>query len=144
MLTKIDVEVITGLMFLSTYVLVITMAWRGNFPSVDQLLELSTLFNAKGGIIMALWVAWIFTLMLTVGFGMWVIVRGVDPQHTVVTVIFGMLISQAFGGVNGVLFKTMTGEDPKINGKSSVATTSTLSTTSTTTTPDPATPEVKS
>lgn len=122
MLTKADVEVMLAIIYLSGFIVTLVMVWKKSYPSVEQLLQLSTLFNTKGGIIMSLWIAWVMTLLLTVGFGAWVIVRGVDPQHTVVTVIFGMLISQAFGGVCGVLFKTMTGEDPKIVPSNSVST----------------------
>jgi len=115
-ITKVDVYVILAVFYCSISVTVWVLIARDKIPSVDTLAELAALFNTKGGIIMFLWMAWLGTLTSTLGFGVWVIVKGVNPQHMVVTVLLGMLISQAFGNVNGALFKTMTGEEPSRNG----------------------------
>ena len=74
--------------------------------------ELATVFNTKGGIVFVLLFMWLFTLCGTVSFGIWIIAKGIDPQHTIVVTILGMLVSQAFGNVNGALFTAFKGEDP--------------------------------
>jgi hypothetical protein len=84
-----------------------------NLPTVQDIQELATVFSTKGGFILALLVMWFVTLFGTVSFGIWVIVKGVDPQHAVVVTILGMLVSQAFGNVNGSLFTSFKGDDPK-------------------------------
>jgi hypothetical protein len=110
---KIDVYIIVGTVFVSVVALLTLLIWYRRFPTVQTLTEISSLFNTKGGIIMVLWLAWWLTLFTTLSFGIWVIVKGVDPQHGVVITLLAMLSSQAFGNVNGALFKTMTGEDVK-------------------------------
>lgn len=114
-LDRLDIYIALAAVIVTVVIITaITAAFKGKFPSVETLQELATLFNTKGGIVILLVTMWWFTLVSTVCFGIWVIVKGVDPQHAVVVTILGMLISQAFGNVNGALFKTMTGEDPKM------------------------------
>lgn len=100
-------------MFILFAVITTVAAFRGKLPSVQTLQNLATLFNTKGGVVVLLVMMWWFTLMGTVSFGIWVIAKGIDPQHTVVVTILGMLISQAFGNVNGSLFTMFKGDDPK-------------------------------
>ena len=85
--------------------------------------ELVTVFNTKGGIVFVLLIMWFITLSGTVAFGIWVISKGIDPQHAIVITILGMLVSQAFGNVNGALFTAFKGEDPQpLSGMSSTYT----------------------
>jgi hypothetical protein len=128
--TRVELDILLISTFLAVFGLLTFMAWKRSFPSVEQVTAFATLFNTPGGIIMFLWAAWVGTLTITVFFGVWVIRVGIDPQHQVVTIILGMLISQAFGNVNGALFKTMTGEKPA--PPSNTTTTSTSSTSNTT------------
>lgn len=100
-------------LFTLVAVATIVAAFKGRMPSVQTLQNLATLFNTKGGVVVLLVFMWWFTLVGTVSFGIWVIAKGIDPQHTVVVTILGMLISQAFGNVNGSLFTMFKGEDPK-------------------------------
>ncbi len=113
MFDKLDVYLIAGTFILTISMIVfMAMLWR-RAPSVESLEALASIFNTKGGIIMFLWLAWWVTMFLVIGFGSWVIIKGVDPQHAVVITIMGMLVSNAFGNVSGALFKTMTGEEPR-------------------------------
>jgi len=107
-----DVYGLVILAWISTFGLTMFLAARKQLPTLAAIQDFSSIFNTKGGIIMLLTSLWILTLTLQVGLGVWVIIRGVDPQHTVVTVLFAMLSGQAFGNVNGALFKRMTGEEP--------------------------------
>ena len=113
MIDKLDIYLIAGTLLLATFGFAFVMLWQKRYPSVETLEALASIFNTKGGIIMFLWLAWWLTLLITICFGTWVIVKGVDPQHGVVITILGMLVAQAFGNVNGALFKTMTGEEPR-------------------------------
>lgn len=103
-------------------------ACRVKFPDPHVLQSYATVTNTKGGIILILLSLWIGTLLLTLGFGTWIIIRGVDPQHATVITILAMLTGTAFGNVNGALFKTMTGEDPKPPTTEVVETKKTIST----------------
>jgi hypothetical protein len=129
---KLDVYIIVATaLFVLFAVATISAAFRGKLPSVQTLQNLATLFNTKGGIIILLVMMWWCTLAGTVSFCVWVVAKGIDPQHPVVVMVLGMLISQAFGNVNGSLFTMFKGEDPKPPaGMSSISTTSS-STTST-------------
>ena len=111
---KLDIYIALGTAILVMLVIITVMAaYRGKFPSVETLQELATVFNTKGGIVLVLLLMWWITLSGTVAFGIWVIAKGVDPQHTVVVTLLGMLVSQAFGNVNGALFTAFKGDDPK-------------------------------
>jgi len=103
------VSLILGIFFVSLVIL----AYRGKVPSVETLQDIATVFNTKGGIVLVLLVMWTGTLAGTMAFGIWVIAKGIDPQHAVVVTLLGMLVSQAFGNVNGALFTAFKGEDPK-------------------------------
>lgn len=116
-MTHYELDAIFLAVWLLSIFIAFVLIFRNHIPSIETIQDMAALFNTKGGIIMFLWLAWLGTLSTTVAFGIWVIVKGVDPQHTVVTIVLGMLISQAFGNVNGALFKTMTGEEPARNGK---------------------------
>lgn len=96
--------------------LVVTLAikaCRVRTPDPATIQSFATISNTKGGIILILLGLWLFTLVITAIFSVWIIVRGVDPQHPVAITFLAMLTGTAFGNVNGALFKTMTGEDPK-------------------------------
>jgi hypothetical protein len=124
---KLDIYIALGAVIITAFLVsTLILAYRGKFPSVQTLQDIATMFNTKGGIVLLLVVMWFLTLSTTVIFGVWVIVKGVDPQNAVTITIFGMLISQAFGNVNGALFKTMTGDDPKPIPTSSSTVTSVL------------------
>jgi hypothetical protein len=133
-LDKLDI----GILLVSVVLIVAFVAWvitmtnRGLFPSVSTLQDLATVFSTKGGIILVLLIMWWLTLSGTVAFGVWVIAKGIDPQHAVVVTLLGMLVSQAFGNVNGSLFTMFKGEDPRPLGtKTATSTTSSSSTTNT-------------
>jgi hypothetical protein len=98
-----------------------------NSMKAQSLQELATVFNTKGGIVFVLLIMWLFTLCGTVSFGIWIIAKGIDPQHTIVVTILGMLVSQAFGNVNGALFTAFKGEDPHPLSGTSTTYTKTLS-----------------
>jgi hypothetical protein len=111
---KLDIYIALGAVIATAFIVsALISVYRGKFPSIQTLQDIATMFNTKGGIVLLLVTMWFITLSTTVIFGVWVIVKGVDPQNAVTITIFGMLISQAFGNVNGALFKTMTGDDPK-------------------------------
>ena len=111
---KYDAYIVIGIALFALFATVtLVAAFKGKFPSVQTLQNLATLFNTKGGVVVLLVMMWWFTLVGTVSFGIWVIAKGIDPQHTVVVTILGMLISQAFGNVNGSLFTMFKGDDPK-------------------------------
>lgn len=99
--------VLLGMCFLTVALL------KRKTPTIESLNELAALSNTKGGIIILLLIMWFFTLTLTTSIALWAIVKGVDPQNGILILLFGMLSSGAWGNVNGALFKTMTGEDPK-------------------------------
>lgn len=88
-------------------------ACRFQMPDPTVVQNYATIANTAGGIILILLILWIGTLLLTVAFCVWVIIKGVDPQHAVVISLLGVLAGQAFGNVNGAFFKTMTGQEPK-------------------------------
>ena len=114
MFDKLDIYIALGALVLGiAFVSAVVLAYRGKVPSVETLQELATVFNTKGGIVLVLLVMWTGTLAGTVAFGIWVIAKGIDPQHAVVVTLLGMLVSQAFGNVNGALFTAFKGEDPK-------------------------------
>jgi hypothetical protein len=127
-ITRTDIYLAIGL---CAVLWLLIKACRLHLPDPAILQAYATIANTKGGIILSLLMLWVGTLLLTLGFGIWVISKGVDPQHAVVVTLLGMLYSGAFGGVTGALFKTMTGEDPKPPG-----TVSTKSETSSSTVPD--------
>lgn len=110
-ITRTDVWLCIGL---TALVFLAIKACRVKFPEPGVIQGYATISNTKGGIILILLFLWLFTLVLTVTFCVWVIVRGVDPQHAVVITLLGVLQGTAFGNVNGAFFKTMTGEDPKL------------------------------
>lgn len=140
MVDKLDIYLIGGTFLLCTIGFAGMLLWMKRYPSVETLEGLASIFNTKGGIIMFLWLAWWITLYTTVAFGAWVIVKGIDPQHAVVVTILGMLVAQAFGNVNGALFKTMTGEEPR--PPAGTSTTVQQTTTATVATPIVPTPTV--
>lgn len=123
---KLDIYIALGAAIVAMIVTAtITAAFKDKLPSVTTLQEVATIFNTKGGIILVLLMMWGVTLSGTVAFGIWVIAKGIDPQHAVVLTILGMLVSQAFGNVNGSLFTMLKGEDPAPRaGTSSAVTTS--------------------
>jgi hypothetical protein len=111
MLTKVDVYVVAIVMLMSIAgAITVIVKIR---PSVQALVEIAALFNSKGGLIMLMSSLWVFTLLITIAFAVWIIAKGVDPSHAVVVALLAMLTGNAFGNVNGALLKTMTGEDPK-------------------------------
>lgn len=95
-------------------------------PSLDGFLQIVSMLNSKGGIIMTLLMLWLFTLSAMIVFSVWIIVKGIDPQNAVVVTLLGVLVGQAFGNVNGALFKTMTGEEPSKPTSTVSTTTSTV------------------
>ena len=110
-ITRTDVWLAVGLALVAFLAI---KACRVQFPDATTVQGYATISNTKGGIILILLFLWLFTLILTVGFCIWVIVKGIDPQHAVVITLIGTLTGTAFGNVNGAFFKTMTGEDPKV------------------------------
>jgi hypothetical protein len=118
-------------------VLLIALAWKivnqsaWSLPSVQDIQELATMCNTKGGIVLLLVTMWAFTLTIILIFSIWVIIKGIDPQNAIVVLVLGMMTSGAFGTINGALFRTMTGEDPKAPAGVSTETTSTKSTATT-------------
>ena len=58
---------------------------------------------------------WMFTLILIMGFGVWVLHVGVAPDNQIVTTLLGVLVGTAFGSVNGALFTSMNGTTPPDN-----------------------------
>jgi hypothetical protein len=121
--TRIELDILIAAILLGGFGFLTLMAWKRSFPPVETIVEFAALFNQPGGIIMFLWAAWAGTLTITLLFGIWVIRVGIDPQHSVVVTILGMLISQAFGNVNGALFKTMTGEPKPVSPGTTSSTT---------------------
>lgn len=109
-ITKFDVW---GLLLLVLLLIGALKACRVKLPDPSLVQAYATICNTKGGIIMILFFLWIFTLVVTVTFCVWVIRAGVSPEHAVVISLLGVLSGTAFGNVNGAFFKTMTGEDPK-------------------------------
>lgn len=101
------------IVLLACFSIVAIKACRGfKMPDPSMVQSYATVTNTPGGIILILLFLWLFTLSLTVAFCVWVIVKGVDPQHAVVITLIGTLTGTAFGNVNGAFFKTMTGQDP--------------------------------
>lgn len=109
-ITRTDVWIAVLLSLLVTLAI---KACRVQTPDPAKVQAFATISNTKGGIILILLGLWLFTLVITAIFSVWIIVRGVDPQHPVAITFLAMLTGTAFGNVNGALFKTMTGEDPK-------------------------------
>lgn len=99
---------------LALFVTFAIKACRVKTPDPLIVQAFATISNTKGGIILILLSLWLFTLGITGAFSVWIIVRGVDPQHPVAITFLAMLTGTAFGNVNGALFKTMTGEEPKL------------------------------
>lgn len=110
---KLDLYILIAAFILSGVIWKTLTTFKQHVPTLASLQELATLTNTKGGIIILLVFMWFFTLILTTGIALWAIVHGVDPQNGILILLFGMLSSGAWGNVNGALFKTMTGEDPK-------------------------------
>jgi hypothetical protein len=104
---------LTALLMAALALILVSTVRQCRWPSVDSLLKLAPIFNMRGGIIMLLTIMWFTSLFLTMAFVIWVLHVGIDPQNAAVVVALAMLTSGAFGGVNGALFKTMTGEEPK-------------------------------
>ena len=84
--------------------------------SLDTLQGLAAIANSKGGLVVLMAFMWFFTLIGTTMFCIWVLTKGIDPQNAVLLNLLGMLVSGAFGTVNGALFRSMSGEEPKQNG----------------------------
>jgi hypothetical protein len=84
--------------------------------SLDTLQGLAAIANSKGGLVVLMAFMWFFTLTGTTAFCIWVLVKGIDPQNGVLVTLLGMLVSGAFGTVNGALFRSMSGEEPKKQG----------------------------
>lgn len=118
-ITRTDVWAVAIVALLVTFL----VKSRGHWPDVTKVQALATVSNTKGGMVVILLGMWLFTLMITVLFCVWIIVKGVDPQHPVVTTLLGMLVAQAFGTVNGALFTAFKGEDPKPTPGTSVVVT---------------------
>lgn len=93
-------------------VLLAIKACKWQWPAPATMQGYATISNTPGGLILILTLLFILTLFLTIGFGVWIIARGVDPQNAVAITILGMLSSGAFGGVSGALFSQMKGQDP--------------------------------
>ncbi len=103
-----------AIIVLTAFVVLAIKACRGfKLPDPGSVQGYATLANSKGGLVLLMTFMWFFTLVSTAAFTVWILIRGVDPQNAQVITLTGMFISQAFGTVNGALFKTMTGEDPK-------------------------------
>jgi hypothetical protein len=101
---------------LTAFVIISIKACRGfKMPDPGLVQNYATVCNTKGGIILLLLLLWLGTLGLITVFCIWVVARGFDPQNSVIVTLLGTLIGTAFGTVNGALFKTMTGEDPKLD-----------------------------
>jgi len=81
--------------------------------------------NSQSGLVLILSIMWMFTLIIILGFGIWVLKAGIEPQSPIVTSLLGVLIGTAFGSVNGALFSQMTGES-KGTGTTSTTTTTTI------------------
>ncbi len=113
MIDRLDIYLIAGTFLLCAAGFGAVLLLMKRTPSIADLEALASIFNTKGGIIMFLWFAWWMTLVMLIAFGVWVIVRGVDPQHAVVITVLGTLNGGAFFTVNGALLKTMTGEEPR-------------------------------
>jgi hypothetical protein len=104
---------VTALVMVYVFLIRMLTTKNLNVPTVQDLQALATVFSTKGGFIFMLLIMWFSTLTITIAFGVWVIWKGIDPQHAVVVTILGMLVSQAFGNVNGALFTAFKGDDPK-------------------------------
>jgi hypothetical protein len=114
-LDKLDIYVaLIAALFAASVLLLLKFVKSPDLPSVQSLQNLATVFNTRGGIVVLLTFMWYSTLAITVGFCIWVVARGIDPQNAVVVTLLGVLVGQAFGNVNGALFKTMTGDEPKV------------------------------
>jgi hypothetical protein len=87
------------------------VGWR--VPTVQDLQSAATMANTKGGVLLILLAMWIVTLGATLAFGIWIIHGHLDPQNAIVVTLMAMLVSQAFGNVNGAFFTAIKGEDPK-------------------------------
>ncbi len=83
MIPRLEIDLIIVGMMVTTFAFALTMLLQRRYPSVETIEGIAAIFNTKGGIIMFLWIAWWMTLLITIAFGMWVIIRGVDPQHGV-------------------------------------------------------------
>jgi hypothetical protein len=109
----------TDIYLLAAVVLIIWFALKAcklKLPEPSVIQGYATITNTPGGLILILTALFILTLLLTLGFGVWVLTRGIDPQNATVILLMGMLSSGAFGGVSGALFTRMTGQDPKPPG----------------------------
>jgi hypothetical protein len=113
MITRFDFWFTVGLALFVWFAL---KACNFHIPGPEVVQGYATLANTKGGLVLLMTAMWFFTLIGTASIAIWVLVKGLDPQNGVLITLFGMFISQAFGTVNGALFKTMTGEDPKPPG----------------------------
>lgn len=116
-LDKADIYIATGAFLLGVIILLALLILRkGVSPSMDTLSDLCAIVNTKGGIIILLTLMWIGTLSGTVAICLWAIIHGVDPANATLVVLLSVLTSGAWGNVNGALFKTMTGDEPKKTG----------------------------
>ncbi len=108
-ITHADVWVAICLVMLITLLI---KACRLKWPEPATMQGYATITNTPGGLILILTSLFVLTLFLTIGFAVWIIARGIDPQNAVAITILGMLSSGAFGGVSGALFSQMKGQDP--------------------------------
>lgn len=104
---------IWGAIVLTAIVILLIKACRVKWPDPAIMQSYATIANTPGGIILLLYFLWVFTLITTVAFCIWVLEKGIDSTNGTVVLITGMLSSGAFGAVTGALFSTMTGQDPK-------------------------------
>lgn len=113
---RFDLYGILAVFYVTIIAFTIYLIRTRQFPSIANLQDLATLFNTKGGLIILLTIMWLFTLVGTVIFAVWILVRGIDPSNSVVVAMLALLTGTAFGNVNGAWLKTMTGEEPSRNG----------------------------
>ena len=121
-ITKTDVYIASGVILIAFFLALVVHLFRnGVLPSMNTLADLCAMVNTKGGIIVLLTMMWFITLGGTAAICLWAIVHGVDPQNGILVVLLSVLTSGAWGNVNGALFKTMTGDEPKKNGNGAPA-----------------------
>jgi len=99
---------------LSFIILLGIMWWCDKLPSIQTLHGLAEIANTKGGIILLLYgmsFAFFFSAMRYL---YWIISRAADGKITVadglITAGFAFITGAAFGGANGAMLKTMTGD----------------------------------
>jgi len=108
---------------LALVVVLAIKACRVKLPDPSVVQNYATIANTQGGMVLILLSLFVGAFLLTTGFCVWALVRGIDPQNGIVILLTG-LFSGAIGAVSGALFTAMKGQEPKpAPGTSTVSTT---------------------